>query len=129
MDSGYRPEGGGMGCMTWLLIAACGAAMLMMMAGGDDTTHTSADLEALSRNQINIASKVNNSYFDCNAAGSCIWTDTTTTTSTTSTRTDINGNDNKTMYSSSGTLLCVNPNDSTEYGNDVEWCKAAGVTP
>lgn len=127
--NGDNGQGGGIGCVMWLCIAMAFGALILVISGGDDTTHTSADLEALSRNQINIASKVNNSYFDCNAAGSCLWTDTTTSTSTTSTRTDINGNDNKTMYSSSGTLLCVNPNDSTEYGNDVEWCKAAGVTP
>ena len=94
--NGDNGQGGGIGCVMWLCIAMAFGALILVISGGDDTTHTSADLEALSRNQINIASKVNNSYFDCNAAGSCIWTDTTTTTSTstTNTSTDVNGDRN-----------------------------------
>ena len=134
MDSGYRPDGGGMGCMTWLLLAAIGAAMFMMMAGGDDTTHTSADIEALSRNQVNLLSDVHNSYFDCNAAGSCIWTDTTTstTTSTTSTRTDIEGDRNTV---NNGLHWCANDQGAGYWTHNpcdpgyTEMQTAEGVTP
>lgn len=96
MDSGYRPEGGGVGCVMWILIAACFCGMALMMSGGDDTTSYSADVELLSRNQANIASTVFNTYNDCLAAGSCVTytTEIVTSTQTTSTRTDIAGDRN-----------------------------------
>ncbi len=127
-DNGYMPEGSG--CVTWIIIALAAAGLLlMMMSGGDHQTHTSADIEALSRNQVNLLSDVHNSFYDCNAAGSCIWTDTTTSTSTntTSTSMDVSGNDNTIRYTDAGRPICPNPNNPNEAGDVAEWCAAIGV--
>lgn len=101
-DSGYRP-GGGNGCLPYLAALLILGAVLMMMAGGDDTTNANANVEAFSRNQANIASKVYNSYYDCLAEGSCVTYTTQTTTSTTSTSID---GDRNTV--NNGMRLCVN---------------------
>jgi hypothetical protein len=128
VDSGYRPEGGN-GCLMWLAALLVTGAVLMFMSGGDDTTSNSADVEAFSRNQANIASTVHNSYYDCLAAGSCVTytTQTSTSTETNSTRMEIDGDNNTIRYTDYGRPICPNPNNPNEAGDVAEWCAAIGV--
>ncbi len=125
-DSGM-PEGSG--CVTWIIIALAGMGIFLMMGSGDSQTHVSADAELFSRNQANIASEVYNSYYDCQAAGSCVTyeTSTTTSTQTNSTRMDVSGNDNTIRYTDAGRPICPNPNNPNEAGDVAEWCAAIGV--
>ncbi len=125
-DSGYRPDGGP-GCLTYVAALLIVGFALMMMSGGDHTTNANANVEAFSRNQANIASKVYNNYYDCLAAGSCVTYTTQTTTSTNSTRMDINGDGNTIRYTDYGRPICPNPNNPNEAGDVAEWCAAIGV--
>ena len=122
-------NGGGGGCMLLLLAAA--AFALVMSLGGDDTSTSSANVEALSRNQVNLFSDVRNEYYDCIGAGSCLWFNTTTantTTATSNTSTNVDG-DRNVIYSSNGTRLCPNPDKPNEWGDVAAWCEAIGVQP
>ena len=132
-DNGYMPEGSG--CVTWVIVALAAAGLFLMMGSGDHQTHTSADIEALSRNQVNLLSDVRNSFYDCNAAGSCVWVDTattSTTTSTTSTSTDITGDRNTV---NNGLRLCVDANGAGYWTYELcgagytETTPPEGVTP
>jgi hypothetical protein len=129
-DNGYMPEGSG--CVTWIIIALAAAGIFLMMGSGDSQTHVSADAELFSRNQANIASEVYNSFYDCQAAGSCVTFETTTSTSTTSTSTDITGDRNTV---NNGLRLCVDANGAGYWTYELcgagytETTPPEGVTP
>ena len=116
----YTEGGGGLGCM--LQAAAVGLALmaLMALAGGDSTGNTStntANVETLSRNQVNLWSDVQNEFYSCNAAGSCV-TSVTTDASTTSTNVD---GDRNTIILSDGRTACEDPNFPGQFA--PEYCE------
>lgn len=116
-------DGGGCLSLPGLALAAMLLLFLLTLAGGDDTTTNNANVEALSRNQVNLWSDVRNEYYNCLAAGSCVTSVTTTSTETNSPVT-IDG-DRNTIMQSDGQIACENPNAPGQYG--TVWCE--GVTP
>ena len=126
-DSERGNSSGGGGCML-LLLAAAAFALVMSMGGDSTHTHTTtANGEALSRNQVNLFSDVRNEYYDCIGAGSCIWFDSTNTSSTT---TNVDGERNNVSIAPTvfpdGVLRCY---DQTAQAWTVEECSRQGVQP
>lgn len=119
----------GNGCLSLpgLALAVMLLLFLLTLAGGDDTATNTANVEALSRNQVNLWSDVTNEYYTCLGAGSCV-TSVETSTSTTNAPVNVDG-DRNVIYSSSGVMLCPNPDNPNEWGDVPAWCEAAGVQP
>ncbi len=111
-------DASGCGFNLFLSVVAVAAALFLLTAlGGGDSTHsTGVDAEVLSRNQVNVLSDVRNEYYDCLAANSCVWYDTTntTSTSTSTSRTEVNGERN-TIIQSDGQIACEDPNNPNQY--------------
>ena len=135
LSTGESIGGGGAGgCLMPVAVAVLLLLGALAMMGGDDTTNGNTALsgnEVFSRNQVNLLSDVYNTFYDCYGAYSCVTTTSTTSTTTTSTTNapvEVNG-DRNVMYSSTGVLLCPNPDNPSEWGDVAAWCEAAGVQP
>ena len=116
----YRPSGGGLGCVWWVMVGAL--IVLFVMASGPSKSSTNPtnatnsrtgtlsgnQVEVMSRNQLNLWSDVQNCYGDY----SCMTIVTTTTSTAENTTVDntrntttVNG-DRNVVIGSNGDRLC-----------------------
>ena len=109
-EGNYEYSPGGGGCMSPFGLALAGMALIFMLAlaGGDDTTNgNTANMEALSRNQVNLWSDVTNEYYNCYGVGSCVTSvSTSTSTQTTNAPVTVEGDRNNVMTSPWGGAMC-----------------------
>ena len=119
----YRPSGGGLGCIWWVMVGAL--IVLFVMASGPSKSGTNPtnatnsrtgtlsgnQVELMSRNQVNLWSDVTNCFGD----NSCVTIVTSTTSTVQNTTTDTRntvtttGDRNNVVIGSDGAQLCEDP--------------------